>query len=133
MPMRGKSLRERSDRFDERATHQMARPCRCAASLSGREATDSMKELLTKWLGHADARQVYDLSATGLFRFAGLRPAFAVVDRSILGPLRVGKSETCRASAWQSHDERFTSKVAAHRHGRAMPNGSRISPCHFRT
>src|SRR5215831_18929559 len=35
----------------------------------------------SRWLGHADARQVSDLPARRLFSFAGLRPALAVPDR----------------------------------------------------
>ena len=75
----------------------MARPCRCAASLIGREVTHSRTELLTQWLCHADARQVCDLPSTWA---CYLRSQTAIRKQPALG-----KSETCRASAWPSHLE----------------------------
>jgi hypothetical protein len=56
--------------------------------------------LLERWLCHSDARQVFDLPTANPSFSHGLRP---VIDRQIHKAL-FGKSETCRPSAWQSHN-----------------------------
>jgi hypothetical protein len=59
------------------------------------------------WLGHADARQVYDLARRRLFKSSGSQTlkAKAVIDRLRLGAGVSSKSsETCYASAWPSHN-----------------------------
>jgi len=64
-----------------------------------------------KWLGHSDARQVFDLPTANSFLSGspthhGHRP---VKIRWTLN----GKSETCRASAWQSHHEESSAYFAS--------------------
>ena|SRR5262252_4931727 len=54
------------------------------------------------WLGHADARQVYDLPATGL-------KELSVYDRK-------SRSETCKEKGSLTASRR----LAAHQHGRAI-------------
>src|SRR5215471_5852851 len=101
MLMRGKSLRERSDRFDERAPPQMARPCRCAASLrlvgdgliSLRRSPTCFRGRRPLNLGAVESRQVGDL------------PRISMAE-----PRRTVHLKSCRASAWQSHAEWFTDK-----------------------
>jgi len=61
-----------------------------------------LRDVCENWLCHADARQVSDLPE-GLLSVSGLRPP----GRRPLEELkaRVVKSKTCRASAWQSHNQ----------------------------
>src|SRR5215510_293850 len=55
---------------------------------------------ISLWLGHADARQVSDLPHGP---FSILRSVTAGRRPSAEGRWRFGKSETYRASEWQSH------------------------------
>ena len=63
-----------------------------------------MNQALSLWLCHSDARQVSDLPSEVTQFFPRVSdPAFAVRDRRILRSAD-GKSETCRASEWQSQN-----------------------------
>jgi hypothetical protein len=59
-----------------------------------------------RWLGHADARQVYDLPKYANKETAVYDRLAWVKDPDEKNSI-VGKSETCRASEWQSHCLQF--------------------------
>ena len=69
----------------------------CIAALRAFE--NPRARLPTQWLCHSDVRQVFDLPSQAPLYFGVSDPGHRPVEIN----KTLGKSETCRASEWQSH------------------------------